>query len=194
MTTKSKPEPTLLLIAGFAIAKLAFHTIVNQQYGFHRDELATLDDARHLAFGYVAYPPFTPFIGRLALTFFGESLAGFRFFAPLAQSIAIVMAASLAKHLGGSRSAQWLTALAVAISGVSLSASSLFQYVSFDYFWWVLIAWLVVQLVKTDDQRWWMAIGAVIGIGFLTKYTILFFVAGLVIGFLATPLRRHIAS
>jgi 4-amino-4-deoxy-L-arabinose transferase-like glycosyltransferase len=186
-TTRSKPKDALLLIAGFAVAKLVFHTIVNQQYGFHRDELATLDDARHLAWGYVAYPPFTPFIGRLALSLFGESLAGFRFFAAAAQSIAIVLTASLAKHLGGGRAAQWLAAPAVAVSGVSLTASSLFQYVSFDYLWWVLMAWLVVRLAQTDDPRWWVAIGLVIGLGFLTKYTILFFAAGLVVGFFALP-------
>ena len=39
--------------------------------GFHRDELATLDDARHLAWGYVAYAPVTPFFARLSLTLFG---------------------------------------------------------------------------------------------------------------------------
>ncbi len=194
MSNESKPKDALLFIAAFAILKLVFHTIVNQQYGFHRDELATLDDAHHLAWGYVAYPPFTPFVGRVATTLFGESLAGFRFFAAMAQSIAILLTASLAKHLGGGRSAQWLAALAVTISGVSLAASSLFQYVSFDYLWWVLIAWLVVRLAETDDPRWWVPIGVVIGLGFLTKYTILFFVAGLGVGFLATPLRRHITS
>ena len=194
MTARSKPQNALLWIAGFAVAKLIFHTIINQQYGFHRDELATLDDARHLAWGYVAYPPLTPLIGRFALTMFGESLAGFRFFAAAAQSIAMVLAASLAKHLGGGRAAQWLAALMVAIAGVSLASSSLFQYVSFDYLWWVLIAWLVVKMIETDDHRWWVAIGAAVGFGFLTKYTILFFVAGLVVGFFATPLRKHIAS
>lgn len=71
--TTARTDRTLLLIAGFAVVKLIFHTIVNQQYGFHRDELAALDDARHLAWGYVAYPPFTPSIGRLALTLFGVS-------------------------------------------------------------------------------------------------------------------------
>src|ERR1051325_1127927 len=89
------------MIAVFALAKLVFHTIVTRQYGFHRDELATLDDARHLAWGYVAYPPFTPFVGRIELMLFGDSLAGFRFFAALAQSIAIVLTALLAKRLGG---------------------------------------------------------------------------------------------
>src|SRR6185436_19715206 len=157
----------LSAIGAFALAKLAFHTIVNRGYGFHRDELATLDDARHLAAGYVAYPPFTPLIGRLELMLFGESLAGFRFFAALAQSIAIVLAAILAKRLGGDRRAQWLAALAVAVSPISLAASSLFQYVSFDYLWWVVIALFVVRLVETDDGRWWLAIGAAIGFGFL---------------------------
>jgi len=63
------------------------HTLTNGQYGFHRDELATIDDARHLAWGFVAYPPLTPFIGRVALELFGTSLAGLRFFAALAQGI-----------------------------------------------------------------------------------------------------------
>ena len=95
MDRNPKSRDALFWIAIFAIAKLVFHTIVNQQYGFHRDELQTLDDARHLAFGYVVYPPLTPFIGRIALELFGESLAGFRFFAAAAQSVAIVLAASI---------------------------------------------------------------------------------------------------
>jgi hypothetical protein len=35
------------------------HTLTNGQYGLHRDELQTLDDARHLDWGFVAYLPFT---------------------------------------------------------------------------------------------------------------------------------------
>src|ERR1039457_6134949 len=64
----------------FALALFAvlLHTLTNGQYGFHRDELATLDDARYLAWGYVAYPPVTPFIARMALDLFGASLAGVR--------------------------------------------------------------------------------------------------------------------
>lgn len=44
------------------IAALPFtiHVATNGQYGFHRDELQTLDDARHLDWGFVAYPPITP--------------------------------------------------------------------------------------------------------------------------------------
>ncbi len=49
-----------------ALSKVLLHTLTNRQYGFHRDELATVDDARYLAWGYVAYPPVTPFIARIA--------------------------------------------------------------------------------------------------------------------------------
>ncbi|HEY8712787.1 MAG TPA: glycosyltransferase family 39 protein [Thermoanaerobaculia bacterium] len=178
----------------FAIAKLAFHTLTNGNYGFHRDELATLDDARHLAWGFVAYPPLTPFLGRLELIVFGDSVAGFRFLAAAAQSVAIVLTALIAKHLGGNRAAQWIAAIAVAIAPLSLAASSLFQYVSFDYLWWVLIAYFIVRLVESNDPRWWAAIGTTIGLGVMTKYTIAFYVAGLVVGVLLSPLRNHLRS
>jgi hypothetical protein len=72
-----------------ALARLLLHMLTNGQYGFHRDELATLDDARYLAWGYVAYPPMAPFIAYLARELFGTSLVGVRFFSALAQSIAM---------------------------------------------------------------------------------------------------------
>ncbi|HMA17736.1 MAG TPA: glycosyltransferase family 39 protein, partial [Thermoanaerobaculia bacterium] len=144
-------------IAFFAAAKLLFHLWSNGLYGFHRDELATLDDARHLAWGYVAYPPLTPFLGRIELELFGATPAAFRLLSSLAQSIAIVVTAMMAKRLGGGRSAQWIAAVAVAIAPISLAASALFQYVAFDFLWWVLIAYFVGLLVESDDPRWWIA-------------------------------------
>jgi 4-amino-4-deoxy-L-arabinose transferase-like glycosyltransferase len=190
-----QPLRDALPFIAFAIVKLAFHALTNGNYGFHRDELATLDDARHLAWGFVAYPPLTPFLGRLELIAFGDSVAGFRFLAAAAQSIAIVLTALIAKDLGGNRAAQWIAAIAVAIAPLSLAASSLFQYVSFDFLWWVLIAYLIVRLVESNDPRWWIAIGVTIGLGVMTKYTMAFYVAGLVVGvFLSPSLRTHLRS
>ena len=39
---------TALLVA-VALATVAVHILTGGRYGFHRDELATLEDARHLA-------------------------------------------------------------------------------------------------------------------------------------------------
>src|SRR5262249_13874890 len=68
------------ILTYIAVATIVVHLFTGERYGFHRDELATLEDARHLAWGFVAYPPITPFFGRLSLILFGTSLAGFRFF------------------------------------------------------------------------------------------------------------------
>lgn len=177
-----------------ALLRFSLHLLTNSQYGFHRDELATLDDARYLAWGYVAYPPVTPFIARVALELFGPSLVGVRFFSALAQSVAMILAGLMTRELGGSRLAQIVTALAVAIAPVSLIQGALFQYVSFDYLWWVLIAYLVIRLLKSENPRWWLGIGAVIGIGMMTRYTMAFFVVGIVGGVLLTQTRRYLKS
>jgi Dolichyl-phosphate-mannose-protein mannosyltransferase len=182
------------LVIAFALLKLLFHIATNGQYGFHRDELQLLADARHLDWGFVAYPPLTALFARIELALFGTSLTGFRFFAALAQSVAIVVSALIAKHLGGGRFAQFATALAVAICPVSLAASSLMEYVALDTLWWILLAYFLVRLIESDDARWWLGIGAAIGLGVETKYAIAFFVAGVVVAVLVTPLRRHLRS
>ncbi len=189
-----KPPSALRVLLGLAALRLLLHTLTNGQYGFHRDELATLDDARHLAWGYVAYPPLTPFVARMALALFGTAPAAVRFFTALAQCVAMVVAGLMAHELGGGRKAQIIAALAVAVSPLSMIAGHLFQYVSFDFLWCVLAVYFVIRLLKSDDSRWWIAVGATIGLGLMTRYTIAWLVAGLAVGFLPTPARRLLMS
>jgi hypothetical protein len=170
------------------------HTLVNGQYGFHRDELATIDDAHYLAWGYVAYPPLTPFVARVALELFGPSLAGLRFFAALAQALAVVLTGLIARDLGGNRQAQMAAAVATAIAPVSIIAGELFQYVTFDYLWWVLTAWMTIRLLKSEDSRWFLGMGATVGLGLLTKYTTGVLVIAMAGGLLLTPSRRLLKS
>jgi 4-amino-4-deoxy-L-arabinose transferase-like glycosyltransferase len=129
----------MALLLALAAATMLVHWLVGSRYGFHRDELATLDDARHLTWGYVAYPPVTPFFAWLSLHIFGTSLPGFRFFASLASATAIVLTGLIARELGGSRGAQFLAACATA--PIVLAIGSLMQYVSFDYLAWVAVAY-----------------------------------------------------
>ena len=181
----------LLLIAAFF---LILHVAVGNRYGFQRDELATLEDARHLAAGYVAYPPVTPFFGRISLDLFGTSVRGFRFFAALAQAVIAVLAGLMARELGGDRFAQVVAALAAAISPVSMASGALMQYVAFDYLAWVLTAYLLIRLLHTENPRLWVAIGAAIGFGMMSKYSMLFFVASILAGLLLTDARRYLVS
>ncbi len=182
---------TIILIA-IALGRLLVHVLTNAHYGFHRDELATLDDARSLAWGYVAYPPLTPFLARVALELFGASVAGVRFFGALAQCTAIVLTGLTAREMGGGRWAQVAAALAVAIAPVSILWGALFQYSGLDYLWWVLAAYCAARLLRTEDPRWWLGIGVVIGLGMMTRYTMGFLALGITGGVLLTASRRDL--
>ncbi len=178
-----------------ALARILLQAFTNGQYGFHQDELVTMDIAtRHLAWGYVAWPPVTPFLARLALLLFGPSVIGLRSFAVLTVGIVMLLAGLMIRDLGGSRWAQVLGAVAVSTTPSSIIQGGLFLYETFDYLCWVLLAFTVVRLLKTENPRWWLGIGAVIGLGMMTKYTIAFSVVGLIVGVLATRDRRYLKS
>jgi hypothetical protein len=56
ITYRISDNMLLLFIAGSVVL---FHILTNGRFGFHRDELDILLNARQLDWGYVAYPPFT---------------------------------------------------------------------------------------------------------------------------------------
>ena len=181
----------VLLVALFVFL---VHLATNGRYGFHRDELQVLDDARHLGWGFVPYPPFTPFVEWLSLHLFGTSLVGLRLISALTQAAALVLTGMMARELGGGRLAQLMSALAVAVSPLPLFEGTEFQYSSFDYLWWVAIAYCIVRLLNSENPRWWLALGAFVGLGLMTKYTMLFLIAGVFAAVAFTSLRRYLAS
>ncbi|HTV04581.1 MAG TPA: glycosyltransferase family 39 protein [Acidobacteriaceae bacterium] len=189
-----KRRSDILVLLAIATAVAIFHLLTDNRYGFHRDELQFLSDARHLDWGFVAFPPFTPFVERVGLSLFGLSLVGLRLFSVIAQALLIFVAGLMARELGGGRLAQVTTALAVAFSPLPVFEATEFQYTSFAMLWWVLIAYFTVRLLKSEDPRWWLAIGAAIGVGLETKYAIVFYIAGILAGLLFTRARRYFAS
>jgi len=190
---RNAPKRTSIgLLLAVAALTVFVHALVGGRYGFHRDELATLDDARHLAWGYVAYPPVTPFFGWLSLHVFGTSLSGFRFFASLAGGVAIVLTGLMARELDGGRGAQLFAACGVA--PMVIATGALMQYVSLDYLAWVAVAFFMARLCRTNDARWWLAVGAAVGFGMLSKYSMVFLVAGIAVGVIGGELRTHLRS
>jgi hypothetical protein len=191
-TSGPRTEHTALLVISATIALL--HIATNNRYGFHRDELQFLSDARHLDWGYVSYPPFTPFVEHIALAMFGLSMVGLRLFSVIAQGAVVYISGMMAREAGGRRLAQVTAALTVALSPLPLFEGTEFQYSSFDFLWWVLVAYFTIRLLRTEDPRWWLAIGASVGLGLLTKYAIAFYIAGILAGVVFTSARRYLAS
>ncbi len=151
LSNVSTRTTSLLPVLCIAAAAALVHILTNGRYGFHRDELQFLSDARHLDWGYVSYPPLTPFIERIGLSLFGLSMIGLRMFSVIAQAAVIVVSGLMARDLGGGRLAQFATALAVALSPLPIFEATEFQYTSYAFLWWVLVAWFTIRLLKTEN-------------------------------------------
>ncbi len=184
------------ILSALAAIILIVHFALGNGYGFHRDELQFLDDARHLAWGFVAYPPLTAFCARIAIALFGISPQVLRLPAAIVNAITLVLSGLIARELGAfslsqpaRRAAQIITLCATL--AVALVFSSLMQYTTFDLFSWTLLAFFTARLLRTDDERNWIGIGAAIGIGVLSKYAIAFPVASLLAAFAILPSQRH---
>jgi hypothetical protein len=184
----------IAVLVGIAALVALIHMLTNARYGFHRDELQFLSDARHMDWGFVAYPPLTPFVEHVSLALFGISCTWLRLGSVIAQSMALVLTGLMARELGGGRLAQVAATVSVALSVLPMFEGTEFQYSSFDYLWWVAIAYFVARLLKSENPRWWLAIGAVIGLGLMTKYSITFYIAGIVAGLGLTQARRYLLS
>jgi 4-amino-4-deoxy-L-arabinose transferase-like glycosyltransferase len=137
-----------------ALARVLLQVFTNGQYGFHQDELVTMDIAtRQLAWGYVAWPPVTPFLARVALTLFGLSPIGLRSFAVIAEGLVMLLTGLMIRDLGGGHWAQVLGAVAVATTPNSIVQGGLFQYETFDYLCWVLLALRLLSGGDLPDAR-----------------------------------------
>jgi 4-amino-4-deoxy-L-arabinose transferase-like glycosyltransferase len=180
----------LAIAAGLVVLEMA----VAARYGYHRDELYFLACARHLAWGYVDQPPLVPAVARLSTALFGSSVVGLRLFPALAGGATVVFTALTARELGGGRRAQTVAALAAATSAQVLAIDHLLSTAAFDLFFWSAITLLIARLLRTGDQRWWLGVGAVAGVGLLNKYNVLFLLASLGIGLFAWGQRRLLQS
>jgi 4-amino-4-deoxy-L-arabinose transferase-like glycosyltransferase len=158
-------------------------------YGFHRDELQFLDDARHLQWGFVAYPPMTSFFGRLAIALFGVSPQVLRLPAALINAVSLVLAGLMARELGGGRPAQ-IVALLLEFP-LALSFSSVLQYNTFDLLAWSILILSTATVLRTEDERYWIGAGLGLGLGVLSKYAIAFPLVSLLTAIVLLPSQRH---
>lgn len=175
-----------------ALARVALYFITAPHYGYFRDELYYLACGEHPAWGYMDQPPLIAWIAWLLEHTIGTSLYALRLLPMLADVGTIFATAILARRLGGDRWAVFLSALAVLVTPIALAFSHLYTMNAFDPLLWTLLAWLMVDLVQTDDQRRWIWIGALVGVTLLNKYGVLFFLVGLLAGVVASPLRRDL--
>ena len=173
-------------------ACLLLHLILNTRYGVFRDELYFIVCGQHPALGYVDQPPLAPLIAGASHALFGTALEPLRLAPALAMSASVALTAEFARILGGGRFAQWLCGVAVLVAPVFMVDGLILTTDFLQPQGWLGCSWCLVRLIQTKDQRWWIAFGAIVGVSMASKYLICFYIAGLAVGVLATPLRASL--
>ena len=161
-----------------------------QQYGYFRDELYYLASTDHLDWGYVDHPPLSIAILALIRAVFGDSLLALRVVPALVGVATVFVAGVIARQLGGGRFAQGLTALCVLMSPVFLGTAHYYSMNVFDQLFWAVAVLILLRALDEGRPRHWGMLGVVLGLGFLNKISILWLVAGMLVGLVFTPYRR----
>ena len=164
--------PEILIILGFAIVKILFHLLL-PEYGYHRDEMYYVAIADGFSFSNWDMPPGSVLYLKLFLVLFGHSLKVVHLAAAVCGAIVMVFGCLIAKELGGRRYAISLTGTVLLFSGLVIFGS-LYSYDDLSFVLWAAVFYLLVKMLKGADQRLWLVAGLLMGIGMLTKLTILF--------------------
>lgn len=182
------------IIVALTAAKLLFHLFTNTNYGFHRDEMLYLALGRHLDVGYWSNPPLIGWLAALIQTVLGDSMFAVRLLPSLFSTGILILTALMAREMGGGRYAQFLAGFCILFAVTFTRSGWLFQPVGIDMFFWTLFCYLTLRYVNTEDKRYLLYFGVAFGLGFLNKYSVIFFLFALLIGLLLTPYRKVLWS
>jgi 4-amino-4-deoxy-L-arabinose transferase-like glycosyltransferase len=152
------------------------------RYGYHRDELYFLAAGRHLAWGYPDQPPFVPFVARVLAP--ADSVAVLRVPSALAAGGVVILGGLSARELGAGRAAQILAGATLACGAVVVGSGHLLSTATFDFLAWAVVLWLVLRILRTGDERLWLVVGVVVGVGLLDSDLVAFLMAAIVVGIL----------
>lgn len=183
-----------LMAGGLALLTLLIHLFTCTNYELHRDEMLYMAMGNHLSFGYMSTPPMMGFLAFLITAFFGTSEMAVKFLPALASAASVIIIALMVRQLGGRAFAVFSACLAFILSPAFLHTGNLFMPVPFDQLFWLLVAYFSLKLVQTGNEKYWLALGAICGIAFLNKYSILFFAFSIFLALLLSEYRRVLLS
>jgi hypothetical protein len=125
---------------------------------------------------------------------FGPSLVLLRAVPALFAGAGIYVTCLIVLEFGGAAYAQILSAIVVFFLPVLTDFGMKVSPDMVGLWSWPLLTLWIVRLTKGANSRLWIAIGMLMGVSVLSKYSVLFFAVALFVGLLLTPERRVLLS
>jgi 4-amino-4-deoxy-L-arabinose transferase-like glycosyltransferase len=141
-----------LLLFGFIILKFVLqYSLISADYDLQRDEYLHLDQAHHLAWGYLSVPPFTSWISYI-IYLLGNSVFWVKFFPALFGALTIVVVWKTIEELKGNLFALVVGATCVFFSAL-LRLNTLYQPNSFDVLCWTTFYFILIKYINTENVK-----------------------------------------
>ncbi len=155
----------------FAIAALQLAVLLatSTRYGYHRDELYFIVAGSHPAFGYPDQPPLVPLLSSAMHSLAPGSLLALRAPSAVASAATTILAALIAREVGGRPRAQVIAAACAAASAFALAVGHIVSTTTFDMLSTTALAWLLVRAVVRQRGWYVLAAGVVVGVGLEAK-------------------------
>ena len=196
MKYKNTIEETFNIILLIALLNLLVYilTLSFTSYGIFRDELYYLACANRLDFGYVDHPPLSIWVLAVWKFIFGDSVFMIRLVPAVVSSATVFMIGLFTMRLGGGKSAVIISMLSFMLTPIFLGMTTIYSMNVFDFFFWILSAYIFLRIIETENRKLWRVLGIVIGLGLLNKTSMLWLCAGILIGTVFTPLREDLKT
>jgi 4-amino-4-deoxy-L-arabinose transferase-like glycosyltransferase len=163
---------TFWLLAAITVARVIYLTI--HPFDLHPDEAQYWVWSRDLAFGYYSKPPVVAWLIAATTAICGNGEACVRVSAPLLHFAAALAIYGVGHRLYDRRIGFWSALIYVTLPGVSFSAVVLSTDAPL-LLCWALALYALVRVLQENSWLWWLALGAAVGFGLLSKYAMVFF-------------------
>ncbi|MFP5023411.1 glycosyltransferase family 39 protein [Pseudonocardia phyllosphaerae] len=188
------PVPPLARVPVGAVAVVValYHLVVGSlERGHFFDEALMLAIGRHhLDWGSADQPPVAPLLAGLLDAIAPGVNPVLHAVPALLTAAAVVVAALIAREMGGDARAQTMTALAQATGLWTVFVGHWVTPYSLEPIQWLLIVWLLVRWIRVRDDRLLLVVGVVLGIATQTKFQVVGLGVALVVALLAVGPRE----
>lgn len=177
-----------ILLLFVAVKMILQMLVVNPVYELHRDEFLHLDQANHLAAGYISVPPLTSWVSFI-IKLLGENVFWVRFFPALFGAFTLIIIWLIIEQLNGGILSKILVS-SLFVFSIFARINILYQPTSFDILAWTCVFYFLIRFIKEERSVYLFFIMIFFVLGFYNKYNIIFLLMGIFIALLITDFKK----